>query len=62
MLASQEKGAVDAWHTALTNIEEFRMDDKGYCGAVADIMKFFDQIRRTVVYKVAKQLECRTRC
>ena len=48
------KGAVDAWHTALTNIEELKLDGKGYCGAVADIMKFFDQIRRQLVYRIAK--------
>ena len=31
-----------------------RIDDRDYCGAVADIAKFFDQIRRTLVYIIAK--------
>jgi len=48
------KGAVDAWHAALTNIEELKLDGKAYCGAVSDIMKFFDQIRRHVVYRIAE--------
>ena len=48
------KGAVDAWHHALTTIEEHKLDGQEFAGAVADIMKFFDQIRRKLVYEVAK--------
>ncbi len=48
------KGAVDAWHPALTTIEEHKLDKNEFAGAVADIMKFFDQIRRKIVYEVAK--------
>ena len=40
------KGVVDAWHDALTRIEEYKLTDQHFCGAVADIAKFFDQIRR----------------
>ena len=45
-----EMGAVDAWHKALTEIEELKMDDTPFSGGVVDIANFFDQIRRTVVY------------
>ena len=48
------KGAVDAWRHALTTIEEHKLDGQEFAGAVADIMKFFDQIRRKLVYEVAK--------
>ena len=49
-----EMGAVDAWHKALTDIEEMKLNGTPFCGGVADIAKFFDQIRRQVVYKMAK--------
>ena len=48
------KGAVDAWHLALTTIEQYKLEKEQFAGAVADIMKFFDQIRRRLVYKVAE--------
>ena len=48
------KGAVDAWHEALAKMENLKLDDKNYCGAVVDIAKFFDQIRRNLVAKVAE--------
>ena len=48
------KGAVDAWFEALTQIEELAMTEEDYCGAVADIAKFFDQIRRALVYIIAR--------
>ena len=38
-----EMGAVDAWHEALTRIEELKLDGKPFCGGVADIAKCFDQ-------------------
>ena len=47
------KGAVDAWHEALSQIEDLKLDEVPYCGAVADIAKFFDQIRREVVVALA---------
>ena len=40
-----EMGAVDAWHKALTNIEEFKLNEPPFCGGVADIAKFFDQVK-----------------
>ena len=46
-------GAVDAWHEALTIIEDLKLDGKHYCGGVADIAKFLDQIRREVVFQIA---------
>ena len=30
------------------------MDEKPYCGAVADIVKLFDQVRRELVIAIAK--------
>ena len=48
-------GAVDAWHKTLTNIEELKLNGTPYCGGVADIAKFFDQLKRKVVYKLAAQ-------
>ena len=47
-----EMGAVDVWHEALTNIEELKLDGKAFCGGVADIAKFFDHVRRGIVYKM----------
>lgn len=44
-----EMGATDAWHMALTRLEESKLNDIQFCGGVADIAKFFDQIRRKVV-------------
>ena len=49
-----ELGALDAWHKALADIEEMKMDSTLFCGGVADIAKFFEQIRRQVVYRMAK--------
>ena len=46
-------GAVDAWREALTIIEDLNLDGKHYCGGVADIAKFFDQVRREVVFQIA---------
>lgn len=48
-------GAVDAWHKALADIEELKLKGTPFCGGVADIAKFFDQIRRKVVYALAAQ-------
>ena len=47
-------GAVGAWHTALTLIEKLKLEGTPFCGGVADIAKFFDQIRRKVVYIIAR--------
>ena len=47
-------GAVDAWMEVLTLIEDCKLDDKHYCGGAADIAKFFDQIRRDLVYRMAR--------
>ena len=48
------RGAVDAWHEVLTRIESMKLDGKDYCGGVADIAKFFDQIRRPLIYRLAE--------
>ena len=37
-----EMGAVDAWHTVLTRLEELKLDGTPFCGGVADIAKFFE--------------------
>ena len=48
------KGATDAWYEVLTKIEGLRLDQIPFCGGVADIAKFFDQLRRSLVYKLAE--------
>ena len=47
-----EMGAVDAWMEVTTRIENYKLDHIHYCGGTADIAKFFDQIRRTLVYRM----------
>ena len=47
------RGAVDAWHEVLTTLEECKLEDRSYCGGVADIAKFFNQIKRAMLYQVA---------
>ena len=47
-----EMGAVDAWYEALAKVEELKLDGKAFCGRVADIAKFVDQVRRGIVYNV----------
>ena len=49
-----EKGAVDAWREVLTKAENMKLDNTNYCGGVADIAKFFDQVRRTLLYQMAE--------
>ena len=49
-----ELGAVDAWMDVLMTLEDFKLDQKHYCGGTADIAKFFDQVRRHLVYQVAQ--------
>ena len=48
-----EKGATDAWMEVLTTMEELKLDGKHFCGGTADIAKFVDQVRRSLVYQVA---------
>ena len=48
------RGATDAWHEALVEIEAYKLNGTHCCGAVADIAKFFDQIRRGMVAKLAR--------
>ena len=38
----REMGVGDAWHEALTRIEELKLEGKPFCGGVADIAKFFE--------------------
>ena len=47
-------GAVDAWMEIIAILEELKLDQKHYCGGTADIAKFFGQIRRQLVYRVAR--------
>ena len=49
-----EMGLVDAWMDVLSFIEECKLDGRHYRGGAADIAKFFDQIRRELVYQLAK--------
>ena len=48
-----EMGAVDAWHAALTEFEDLKLEGTPFCGGAADIAKFFDQIIRDVAYTSA---------
>ena len=48
------KGATDAWYEALMLIEGHKLEQQPFFGGVADIAKFFDQLRRPLVYKVAE--------
>ena len=43
-----ELGAVDVWHTALTEIEEMKLNGTPFCGGIAGIAKFSDQVRRGI--------------
>jgi hypothetical protein len=47
-------GAVDAWYKVLTDIELLALEEQSYCGGAADIVKFFDQIIRELVYMLAR--------
>ena len=49
-----EMGAVDAWYEVLTTLEEHKFNGKQFVGGVADIAKFFDQIRRELVYRTCE--------
>ena len=48
------KGAVDAWYEVPTKTLTMKLNGKEHCGGVADIAKFFDQIRRPLIYKLAE--------
>ena len=49
-----EMGAVDAWHEVLNKIEDLKLEERSFCGGVADIAKSFDKIRRDLVYQLAE--------
>ena len=49
-----EMGSVDAWHEVLTTLEDYKINGKHFVGGVADIAKFFDQIRRDPVFRTCK--------
>ena len=48
-----EMAAVDAWHVGLIELEDLKLANIPYCGGVADIAKFPDQIIREAVYTMA---------
>ena len=48
-----EMGAVDVWHAAVAELEDLKLASIPFCGGVADIVKFFDQIIREVVDTMA---------
>ena len=48
------RGATDVWREALTAIEDLKLSGKNFCEGVADIAKFFDQIWRELVFKIAE--------
>ena len=35
-------------------LEDLKLGQKHYCGSTADIAKFFDQVRRQLVYHIAR--------
>lgn len=47
-----EMGAVDAWMDVTATLEDHKLDHTHYCGGAADIAKFFDHIRRSLVYRI----------
>ncbi len=47
-------GAVAAWREVLTTHEDYKLNGKHFAGGVADIAKFFDQIRRDLVFKISR--------
>ena len=49
-----EIGTVDAWHEPLTTLEEHKRKGKQLVGGVADIAKFFDQIRGDLVFRICR--------
>ena len=49
------QGAEDAWYLAAMEIEHMTVGGDSYCGGTADIMKFFKQIPREVVYRIAER-------
>ena len=42
-------GATDAWYKVLLDIELMKVEEQPFCGAAADILKFFDHIVRDLV-------------
>ena len=48
-----EMGLVDAWRNAPTSIEQLKLDGTRLCAGVGDIAKFFDQVRRRLLYRMA---------
>ena len=46
-------GVADVWHVVLTTLEAHKLKGDEYCGGVADIAKFFDQIVKEVVASMA---------
>ena len=48
-----EMGAVDAWMEVTATLENHKLDQTHCCGGTADIAKFFDQLRRSLVYRIA---------
>ena len=49
-----EMGAVDAWYEVLTTLEDHKLNGKHFVGGVAYIAKFFDQIRRDLVFRTCR--------
>ena len=47
------RGATDAWREVLATLESHKLEDRSYCGGVADIAKIFDQIKGAMLYQVA---------
>ena len=48
-----EMGAVDAWMDVTATLENYKLGHTHYCVGTADIAKVFDQIRRSLVYRIA---------
>ena len=49
-----EMGTVDAWYEVLTTLEDHKLTGEQFVGGVTGIAKFFDQIRRDLVFRICK--------
>ena len=47
-------GAEDAWYVLMLKLEDLDRRKEDYAGAMIDISRFFDQVNRQLVYKIAR--------
>ena len=49
------QGATDVWYNLLLELELDDLQGTPFCGGIADIQKFFDQIQRGIVYRAVEE-------